>query len=243
MTWPRDLISAFRRVFVLVWLLHDVINLVLNAEGRWQPHPYWYFAAGSLLLMAQGAALVLARPHAAMLMCCLVRAGQAYLFPLNDYQYYCITALILAYVPEADEPPRWQLNVLRAQTAWMYFATALLKLNPQWLSGGDLYVRQNYLLISRQWPFPAFYQAFISTLPGNAALAWLGVTGEFVLAAFLLCKFLRPDAGQRLAWAAASLAVGIHVFAALSDNVWFFGASMICQVTLLMAPGTRPADA
>jgi hypothetical protein len=37
------------------------------------------------------------------------------------------------------------------------------------------------------------------------------------------------------------LAVGLHAFAALATNVWFFGASMVAQVALVFPP--RPPRA
>ena len=121
------------------------------------------------------------------------------------------------------------------ETAWIYFSTAFLKLNPFWLTGGDLYSRQMFQLSSHNWPYPMLYKTLVSGLQINAVLAWTAVVCEFSLA-FVLAYWCLG--GKRKRWVsglAMALVILIHGFAAFIMNVWFFSASMIAQVICLTA--------
>ncbi len=125
--------------------------------------------------------------------------------------------------------PRWVCDALRWQAAWIYLATGALKLNPAWLSGGHLYVRQAYLAAVLRWPYPAPLAHALSHLTVDAGLAWVAASWEILLGVLLVAG--RPAA------AIAGLAVAIHTFGALAMNVWFFGASMVAQVVLFLPRG------
>ena len=156
--------------------------------------------------------------------CCA--AFELTVFPFNDFYYYIVVCLLLA-IPGN---PRWRHDVLLLQTAWIYAATALLKVNADWLSGGHLFVRAGYLWNAGGWPHIGAFRACSESLACTAVLARGAVAGELLLAALLFARRGRP--------LAIALAVGIHLFAALMLNVWFFGASMVAQVALLFP--TRP---
>jgi hypothetical protein len=135
--------------------------------------------------------------------------------------------------PGAAAPePAWPRDVLLAQAAWMYFATALLKTSAVFLSGGHMFVRHQYLLVACGWPYPAFYRAFVSTLPGNALLARGAILGELALAGMIALR-----APKRLT---VALSLCVHGFAAVACNVFFFGASMVAMVAFL-TPDRRRA--
>src|SRR5262249_51169410 len=146
------------------------------------------------------AALVLgAWVQASALVAALLRGLEWLLFwRLNDFAYCLVTLLVLAFAggaggalrrPPADaRAPRWPRDVLLAQAAWMYFATALMKLSPAWLGGGQLFVRHQYLLAAHAWPYPAIYRRCADSLSCNAALAWAGTLAEIALALALVVR-------------------------------------------------------
>jgi hypothetical protein len=113
-----------------------------------------------------------------------------------------------------------------AQFAWVYLATGLLKLNPDWLGGGHLYVRTQYLWTSHGWPYPAPLEALLSSVAADAWLARIGASFELALGVVLAIR--RPY------WLAAGLVVAIHSFGTMLTNVWFFSASMIAGVLILL---------
>ena len=166
-------------------------------------------------------------------------------FRLNDFLYYIVTAALLVFArptPVEGGParaPAWVRDALCAQAGWIYVATAVLKMNPAFLSGGHFLVRHGYLSEILHWPYPALLRPWLLSLPFNAALARLTVASELTLRVLLLSR-----RGRRLA---IFLALGIHGFAALAVNVFFFGASMLAQVWLLFPTGeadpSRPAPA
>jgi hypothetical protein len=119
--------------------------------------------------------------------------------------------------------------VLRYQTAWIYLATGVLKLNPHWLSGDHLWVRQRYLTEVIEWPIPAGIAARMASPAVSRALAWGGAASELGLAVMLLVRAPRK--------VVVGAAVLIHGFAALALNVWFFGASMVAQVMFVSGKG------
>jgi hypothetical protein len=248
---PAAPVARFRVAFAAIWLVYDLLDLWTCGTARiddWlgTGSPPGLVALQAALIACELAVVVGAPARlvpGAMLVAAVLRAIEwnTYL-RLNDFAYFAVTALILAHArapsrePSRDAVgPRWPRDVLVWQAAWIYFATGLMKLNPTWLSGRHLYVRLEYLRTAFGWHYPEMAIRCADSLPCDAALAWCGVGAELLLAALLV---LRP--GRRLV---APLVVGIHTFGALATNVWFFGPSLIAQVTLLADKGwgERPA--
>jgi hypothetical protein len=243
-------IARFRIAFAAVWLAYDALDLVTRgtaACSRWYEAPD--HAPRQIVLVQVGliaceiALLLGFRVGLAAMVAVFLRYLEWDTFlRLNDFQYFMVTALILAWTRdtggilkpawEGVRVPAWPREVLILQAAWMYTATALLKCSPAWLDGGQLFVRHQYLA-ARGWPFPGFYLRWVSSLGFNAGLARMAVAGELALA-FLLVFHRRRAL-------VVPLSVAIHGFAALSSNVWFFGASCVAQVALLVgdAPTRR----
>jgi len=226
----------FRFAFAAIWLCYDLADLVFRGTASilWVfPAKAWPLAGLQLLLIAtQSLVLIGVKPRLACLLCFVLRLTEAeFFYSLNDFYYYAIVMLILSQVSIAgpNSPTRsWPRHILIAQLAWIYFATALLKLNPEWLSGGHLFVRQSYLDFVQHWPYPALYRTCCINLRAGALLARAGVTGELLMV-FLL-------ATRRWPRCTILLAISLHLFAALALNVWFFGASMVAQVAFLLWP-------
>jgi uncharacterized membrane protein YphA (DoxX/SURF4 family) len=225
----------FRRLFALIWLTHDVCDLLGRGTAS-QSDP---LAPGrpplltimQLGLIAAELGMVLGRPSAPLfsLLAVMLRIFQAAFYPLNDFFYFVVIGLLLL-VPGN---PHWRRQVLVWQTAWIYLATGLLKLNDQWLSGGHLFVRFGYLWQAAGWPHPPALERCVASLSCTSMLAVGAVLAELALGILLLVgRGRRP---------AIALAVGVHLFAALALNVWFFGASMVAQVVLLF-PGAQRKD-
>ncbi len=201
-----------------------------------------------ILILCEIGLLLGWRPRMMAFVAFLARGYFSYLFPFNDYLYFTVVALLLS-VSECEEARKgeslpnqvlaWPRDVLVLQTAWIYFAAALFKLGPNFISGGDLYVRQNYAAEVLPLPFPEFYRSFISTLSGNAILAWSGIFVEASIAMVLVAWWWFPEYRRKLRFAAIAIAIGIHGYAALFLNVFFFGASMLAQVVLLTYEPTR----
>jgi hypothetical protein len=206
----------FRVAFGAIWLAYDLTDVLGSGTAR--IHNWLGTTAPPVLLLAA-----------------LLRAAewQTYLH-LNDFAYYAVTALILAHarapggllgMPLADmRAPRWPRDVLVLEAAWIYFATALMKTNPTWLSGKHLFVRLEYMR-ALGWPYPDVVERCADSLRCDGALAAMGVLAELTLAGLLV---LHPR--RRLV---TPIALGIHVVGALATNVWFFGPSLVAQVALL----------
>ena len=249
---PTTGVVAFRIAFAAIWLTYDVADLALEATQRYRwtvgliPAPRLLPALQLALIACELGLLLGRRARSFALAACGLRAVEASLFALNDFLAYCVLSLCLSQTdcesgPESTATGRaWPRDVLVLQAAWIYFASALLKLNVDFLSGGDLFVRQRYLASILHWPYPALYVRWISTPAGNAGLAWLAVLAELTLALVLLGWWLRPSLRAGLHRAALGLALAIHGFAALALNVFAFGATMVALVAC--APYVRPGD-
>ena len=85
--------------------------------------------------------------------------------------------------------PRWVRDALIVQFGWIYVATGVLKLNPDWLDGGQLFVRTQYLAISHGWPYPEALSRAFTSLAFDAKLSE-GRRGE-------RDRARRDDAGAR----------------------------------------------
>ncbi len=249
---PARPVAWFRMAFALVWLAYDVLDLWLS--GTAHIHNWLRVEAPTGLVGLQVGlivcelSMVLGEPvgygAAAPLLAAGLRAAEWTLYlHLNDFAYFTVTALILAQARDTGgllhlparttRVPRWPRDLLVYQAAWTYLATGLMKLNATWLSGRHLFVRLEYVRGVLGWRFPDAMSRCADSLACDAGLAWAGVTAELSLGALLL---LRP----RRAWV-APLVVGIHTFGALATNVWFFGPSLVAQVTLLTGGEyTRP---
>jgi hypothetical protein len=229
---PHERVPRFRRAFALIWLTYDLLDLILGGTAATLDLPVGHrpplLTFCQLGLIGVQLGMALGRPTAPLfaVMAALLRAFELTIFPFNDFYYYIVISLLLA-VPGN---PRWRHDVLLVQTAWIYAATALLKVNADWLSGGHLFVRAGYLWNAGGWPHIGVFRACSESLACTGALAKGAIAGELLLAALLLVRRGRP--------LAIATAVAIHLFAALMLDVWFFGASMVAQVALLLP--TRP---
>ncbi|MEO5969885.1 MAG: hypothetical protein ABIQ95_08155 [Bdellovibrionia bacterium] len=237
-------VTRFRKVFAAIWLTYDLIDLTLGGSQA----PFWFYADRTVthqivacqvgLILCELSLLFDFKPRRALVLAFLLRGFEAYLFPLNDYIYYCVTALLLAhfdssFLGKKGQGQVWVRDLMVWETAWIYFSTAFLKLNPSWLTGGDLYSRQMFQISSHNWPYPSFYKNLVSGLPMNAILAWMAVAGEFSLALVLGYWCLAGKRKHRVSLVAGALVISIHGFAAIMMNVWFFSASMMAQVLFL----------
>lgn len=218
--------------FVLIWLSYDVFDFCFKgtASGHWVlpgGGPAGLPALQLALIAAEAMLLLGDRPQALALLCCLLRSAQAFFFlPLNDFYYFAIVMLILsqASTDRGDRSPAWVRDVLVWQAAWIYLATGMLKLNPEWLSGGHLFVRFQYLAEVYDWPYPEAFRVWTSTLSHDAWLARCGAGLELLLGFGLALNAPR--------WLVIPFAASLHLFAAFTVNVWFFGAAMVTQVAL-----------
>jgi hypothetical protein len=236
---PHGGVAAFRRAFAAIWLAYDVDDVVGAATERscfWLPHPRSSeLVVLQLVLVACGLSLVRGRRvWVAGMVAAAARTAEALaFFSLNDFYFGSVMYLLLAHSdggPFARGPrpecPRWVRDVLLLQIAWVYAATAVLKLSPDWLDGGHLYVRTQYLAHGPGWPYPALLERALASTAVDAWLAKAAVAGELGLAVVAVAR--RPY------WLGAALAVCIHGFGTLVTNVWFFSATMIAAMVLLV---------
>jgi hypothetical protein len=236
-----DNVPRFRRVFCAIWVFYDALDAMwgLTERGRiWLPHPR---DPGLLLLQVSlvwsGAMLVVGRRiwmFGMVAFAARLSEGLLY-FRLNDFYMVSVVYLFLAHSdggPSASgQRPRWVRDALLVQFGWIYLATGVLKLNPDWLGGGHLFVRTQYLALLG-WPYPKWLVLAFRSLVLDGLLAKVAAALEISLAAVLFAR--RPY------WLAVLLALAIHGFGTLMTNVWFFSASMIAAVWLLMPrPGSR----
>jgi hypothetical protein len=246
-TCRRTPLIRFRIAFALIWLSYDILDLFFGGTRG-----FFWAARGStisndlaviqvILIFCQLGMIFGPNVRAFTLAAFAARGFECLIFHLNDFFYYSVTALILSQC-DCDKPKTpgasdltaraWPRDIFILQTAWIYFATALLKLGPTFLSGGDLFVRQTYMEASG-WPYPEFYRNWIATLSHDSILAWLGVLGEMSLSIVLFAWLYFKTQRRWLRWAAISIVVGIHSFGALCLNVFFFSLSMVAQVIYL----------
>jgi hypothetical protein len=229
-------VASYRRAFAAIWLLYDVIDLVWGMTERsriWFPHPRspGLLALQSVLIASGVMLLAGRRVWEFGMIAAAARAIEALtFFPLNDFFFASVVYLLLAHAEGGPfargKRPKWVRQALVVQLAFIYVATGVLKLNPDWLGGGHLFVRTQYLARSHGWPYPLFVEKALASLSVDAWLAKLGVAAELTLGTVLLAG--RPY------WLAAMLVIGIHTFGAATTNVWFFSASMVAGVLLLL---------
>jgi hypothetical protein len=240
---PRDRgkVVLFRQIFAGVWLLYDAIDAIGGMTERqriWFPHPrdphlLWL----QVLLVVCGAMLVVGRSVWLFgVAAAALRGVEAFrFFALNDFFFGTVIYLLLAHSDggpfAGGRRPRWVRDTLIAQFAWIYLATGLLKLNPDWLGGGHIFVRTQYLWTSHGWPYPAPLENLLAGMTADAWLARLGATFELTLGVVMAIR--RPY------WLAAGLVLAVHSFGAMLTNVWFFSASMIAGVLVLLPRAER----
>jgi hypothetical protein len=229
-------VAIVRAVFAAIWVLYDAIDLAWGMTERervWFPHDRSQgLIAVQVVLIVSGVMLALGRyVWASGMVAAIARTSEAFVFfSLNDFFFGSVVYLLLAHSsggPFDKSPcPKWVRDALIFQLGWIYVVTGLLKLNPDWLDGGQIFVRTQYLAVSHGWPYPEPMVRALASLSFDAKLSWLGAAGEITLGALMFAR------GPY--WLAAVLAVGIHAFGALITNVWFFPASMAAGVLLLL---------
>ena len=234
-------LNRFRTVFALVWLTYDVCDILvdgtwtcLNPLQRLHPEVSPALPVQSMLVVCELGLLSGRFPVVFCLAAAALRFYQTITYYwLNDFFYYGLTALLmgLAYF-EGDglskSPTRikaWMVDVLRVQLGFTYVATAVMKMNPSWLSGSHLHVRVSYLHKAFDWPYPDVFLRCMNNKPCASAHAWTAVILELLLGLLVI--------GGRFPRLSLLLALGIHGFAALTTNVWFFGASIVAHVAFL----------
>jgi Vitamin K-dependent gamma-carboxylase len=231
-----DAVGRYRRFFAALWAVYDALDLSCGFTERsrnWFPHER------SLdLALLQGSLVVIGimlfrgkRVWPFGMLACAARTVEALgFFRLNDF---CFGSIVYALLAHSDggpfasgRRPKWVREALRLQIAWVYLATAFLKLSPAWLGGGHLFVRTQYLARAMAWPYPAPLARALAHLAFDAVLAQMGAVLEFALGAVLI-------AGGPY-WLGVGLGIAIHSFGALLANIWFFSATMVATVVLVL---------
>jgi len=235
----------FRIAFSSIWLTYDLIDFSKSETLKF----IWFYrlpvrsnivvSLQVLLILFEFGLLLGWHPRKMSFGAFLSRAFLSYFVTLNDFFYFSIVALILSVCDTEGWPNKpkqiagWPRDILVLQTAWIYFSSSILKMNPSFLNGSDLFVRQNYELAILPMYYPAFFRSFLSTLWGNSILSWAAVLMEGGLAIALFTWLIFPRFRKFSRLLALLLATGIHGYAAYTLNVFFFGASMIVQVAFL----------
>jgi hypothetical protein len=232
-----------RRAFAGVWLVYDLVDSLAGAVEHardFLPHPPSFtLAVAHVALIVCGIQLVRdRRPFVYGLLAAGARLVETTQYGLNDFFYYATLMLLMAHGDggpfETGKRPLWVRHALLAELAWIYLSTALLKLNADWLGGGQLFARAEYLVIAFDWPYPSFVRAALGSMRVCSILAWAGVGAELLLALVL--------AARRPYWLGILLVAAIHGFAMAVTNVWFFSVSNVVVVALLL-PRRSPAAA
>lgn len=238
----RRPLVLFRIIFAAVWLTYDLIDVSMGETFKqiWflraPVEPRWIIDAQVVLIVCEVGLLLGWRARWFAFAAFLARSVESWFYPLNDFLYYSVTALILSLCDcekaplNAPEALAWPRDLLVLQTAWIYSASAIFKLNPDFLSGGDLFVRQNYTASILPIPYPGWYLELISHLEVSRALAWLGVGGELMLGVLLFLWWWWPERRRFSRVPVWVLAASIHGCALFTLNVFFFSVSMLAQV-------------
>lgn len=230
-------VGRFRRALVSIWLGYDVLDVLFGLTERslvWSPHARspWLLVLQIGLIASQWQLLVGKRIYRFGMLAAALRLAEALTcFSLNDFYFYGVVMAILAHEDggpfrEGARRPAWVRDALLVQLGFVYLATATLKLSPDWLSGGHLYVRTHYLARALDWPYPAWLMRRFDSLAFDSLMARVGAGAELALGAVLVAR--RPY------WLGVALVVGIHTVGALITNVWFFSATMIAAVMTLL---------
>ncbi len=234
----------FRILFGVIWLIYDLFDLSygLSAKLSWiftMPlHQPMVTALLVVLVICELGVVCGLWVTPCLWAAVVARALEAYYFPVNDYLYFCVTAVILTQINfnrDWSKPVRvWPRDVLLFQTAWIYAASAFLKMNPHYWSGGDLFVRLNYTAAVLPLPYFDFYRHWISEPFFSASLARFSIVMEFLIPLLLVVWFLEKKRSRILALFIFLAVFGIHGFAMYGLNVYFFGLSLIAQVSCLL---------
>jgi hypothetical protein len=239
----RD-VARFRVAFALVWVVYDALDLALRGTDLGND-PFSTTRTPGLTaiqigLVVTGVAVALGGRlvyPAGMLYAALRAEELFHYYDLNDYAFGAVTMLLLAHAeggPLSRGRPSWVRDALRVELAWVYFATAALKMSSAWLGGGEIFVRSMHLSRAHAWPYPGFVLTVLRSRGADGALAWVGLAAELTVAV----AYLRPG----LRKLGVPLAIALHVFGALAMNVWFFSATMIAAAVTLM-PGAAARGA
>ena len=239
----------FCSVFAAIWLVYDLIDLTYGETAflmsifKMPLAPFTLALDQVILIVCEICILFRFRPFVFLIVAVIARGFEAHYYPMNDFFYFCVTAAILA-AAEMPGARVWARNVLVVQTGWIYFSSAFLKLNSAYLSGGDLFVRQNYTAAVMPFYYPDFFRSWISGLSVNSAFAWFSIFVEMALGFVLFSWWRWPAHRKNLRKVAIVLAVGVHGYAAYALNVFFFGASLLAQVfwVTIAAPKETRAD-
>jgi hypothetical protein len=238
-------VDAFRVAFAAIWLVYDSLDLVLGTTERsldWFPHPRDPgLVVVQVVLIATGVMLIWGRGVWAFGMtAAAARAVEGHVyFPLNDFFLGSVFLLLVAHSTGGPfreggaravdrRRPKWVHDALLAQLAFIYAATAILKMNPDWLGGGHLFVRTQYLRVNWNWPYPAWLEQGLAIPAFDALLSKLAIVLELGLSGVLLVR------GPY--WLGVALALAVHVFGAFITNVWFLSFTMVASVVLLLPP-------
>jgi hypothetical protein len=232
------------RVFGCLWLFYDVIDLFfqqarIEIEVGGFPIPTKYIFLCQLFLIFSEVGMVL-RPQVSffILIAFLARLAEIWFFPVNDFCFYCVIAFILfqfSFKSKGDKKSvnLWPRDILVLEMAWIYFCSALLKLGPHFFSGGDLYVRNNYIANIVPIHYPSSYFDLISSLSNNSLFSKLGLGAEFFLSIALAGWLVFSRHRKPLRALIIALALAIHGYAMVFLNVIFFGFSIVLLAILV----------
>lgn len=224
--------GSWLRTWMAVWLWYDLVDLWTGGTARILN---MFTAQHSELFVVQCALIVLEALIVfgskrlfwlAWVACTLTRGWFALrYFALNDFLYYTVFGVwvVLFY----HQPAKHFRRVMLLQHAWIYLATSVLKMNEDFLSGGHVFVRHQYLLFEGWFEFmPVLQDAYrwLASIEVSKALSWLVVVFELAIG---VCWLLASGCSKRVRQCAWALVLAIHVPAMFLDNVWFFGAAMI----------------
>ena len=166
----------------------------------WFPHDRDLgLLAVQIVLVLSGVSLALGRQvWASGMIAAVARAVEAFVFfSLNDFFFVSVVYLLLAHsdggpfargAARGGRHPRWVRDALILQLGWIYVATGVLKLNPDWLDGGQIFVRTQYLATSHGWPYPEALSRAFSSLAFDAKLSMVGAASEIALGGLMFAR-------------------------------------------------------